>query len=128
MKKNYTLIIATILLLLTGFAPQTWAVEYVLNTNPNVNINKSSNEFTLSCPGETLTFDLALAGGATGSVTVEEYDKDGNATTILNAANAGTFLCALRRRAIKARCFTSMCSMWWAHRPTTLKGKAFANN
>ena len=76
MKKNYTLIIATILLLLTGFAPQTWAVEYVLNTNPNVNINSSSKEFTLSCPGETLTFDLALAGGATGSVTVEEYDKD----------------------------------------------------
>ena len=96
MKKNYTLIIATILLLLTGFAPQTWAVEYVLNTNPNVNINKSSNEFTLSCPGETLTFDLALAGGATGSVTVEEYDKDGNATTILNAANAGTFLAATK--------------------------------
>lgn len=96
MKTNYTLIIATILLLLTGFAPQTWAVEYVLNTNPNVNINKSSNEFTLSCPGETLTFDLALAGGATGSVTVEEYDKDGNATTILNAANAGTFLAATK--------------------------------
>ncbi len=95
MKKNYTLIITTILLL-TGFATQTWAVEYVLNTNPNVNINKSSNEFTLSCPGETLTFDLALAGGATGSVTVEEYDKDGNATTILNAANAGTFLAATK--------------------------------
>ena len=64
------------------------AVEYVVNTNPDANINGSSKTFNLTCPGETLTFDLYLQAWATGSVTVKEYDINNTETIILNAAKA----------------------------------------
>ncbi|MGN0187729.1 MAG: hypothetical protein ACI392_08325 [Paludibacteraceae bacterium] len=60
MKKNCTLIIATILLLLTGFAPQTWAECYVLDAPDQVTfgtINTDTKTYTLTGPAATLTFE-----------------------------------------------------------------------
>lgn len=70
MKKNYTLIIAIILLLLTGFATQTWAECYVLDAPDQVTLYGIAGEtqtYTLTGPAATLTFDAKRQTGCVNS-------------------------------------------------------------
>lgn len=95
MKKNYTLIIATILLLLTGFATQTWAECYIINDGGSYEImngwsTSSPKTFTITNPRpcNKLTFEYSKKTLTTGGVSVEATYIDGSTEKIINAGSA----------------------------------------
>lgn len=95
MKKNYTLIIAIILLLLTGFATQTWAECYIINDGGSYEImngwsTSSPKTFTITNPRpcNKLTFEYSKKTLTTGGVSVEATYIDGSTEKIINAGSA----------------------------------------
>ena len=114
MKKNYTLIITTILLL-TCLVPHTWAECYLVNDATEYSKGGVSSgvvhtyTFNSTAPAAMLYFNARVNTGAFGSnqncdFTIQEYtDTWHDVTTITASSTDAQYSCALSRNATQVR-------------------------